>query len=141
MPEFWGRWNGNAIEPANDTEAEGLRYRFGDMIWCETKMPRNSEFNAKVRALSRVLFNNQDVIPDYDLFVTVLKMKANFYKTVVDEYGKLYYHPKSLKYSECSEEEAEELFNKWLDIGIKDYCPGSTREEIEENVMRILSFS
>lgn len=141
MPEFWGKWNGNAIEPAGDTEAEMLNYKLGDLIWCEAKKPRSSDFNRKVRALSRILFNNQDVIPDYDDFVTVLKMKAHFYRVVIDESGKVYYHVRSTKYSECSEEEFEDLFNKWIDIGLRDYCPGSTREEIQRSVEEIIAFA
>lgn len=103
-------------------------------------MPRNSKFNAKLRVLTRILFRNQDFYADYRQFVNYLKLEAGFVEVVVSMKGDVSYVPRSLRYDLCPEEDARELYSKLIDIGIRDFCPGSTQQEIDAKVEEILSF-
>ena len=65
MPNWMGKWTGTGVEPL-DFEADRLNYRFNDLIRITSRMPRNSDFNAKLRVLTHLMHDNQSFIQDYE---------------------------------------------------------------------------
>ena len=139
MPNWMGKWTGTGVEPL-DFEADRLNYRFNDLIRITSRMPRNSDFNAKLRVLTHLMHDNQSFIQDYDRFVDLLKIEAGFCYTIIDEYGRPHYIPKSLAFDICPEEQARWFYYRLIDIAVEKYSIGPDGDQVDALVDQYLGF-
>jgi hypothetical protein len=76
--------------------------------------PRNVAFHRKFFALLKLTYDNQEHFNNFDELRQWLIMKAGHYKRVVTPTGQMF-QPKSIAFSNMSEEEFEEVYSSVLD--------------------------
>ena len=83
------------------------------------RLPRNYEFHKKFFALLHLGFENQDNYGDFDDYRALITCRAGYYKEIKTDKG-VVYMPKSISFSKMDELEFEELYNKVINLLVKD---------------------
>lgn len=106
--------------PAYDSDHENSKkIHAGEMVSCEITRPRNIEFHKKFFALLNMGFDNQEFYDNFEDFRAVMILKAGFYHTIKTDKG-IVYMPKSISFAKMDELEFEELYDKMIDVLIKE---------------------
>jgi hypothetical protein len=131
-----------ALYPSLEVDEETLsKWPDGEILRTKTEKPRNGAFHRKFFALMQVVFENQSKYDTLTDLLTEIKLKTGFYKTHITTKGNLIYIPESISYAKMDEIEFDKFYQKAIDICLKHFCIGSTQEEIEKQVLIVLSFT
>lgn len=130
---------GNLIA-CNDSDREVLdKFKKGDVLKVDIKKPRNVQFHRKYFALLNIAFNNLpehliEYYPNFEVFRTILQLKAGYYTPVLTQKGTTIYLPKSISFASMDSLEFDELFNSVVDIIIDSILVGVDRDELLNEV-------
>jgi len=129
------------LAPSLPADEEKIsKWRVGDILRAKVNKPRNGKFHRKFFALLNVAFENQDKYEIFEDFRIEVALKCGNYREHVTTKGNLIYIPKSIAYSRMDEIKFNLLYYKAIDVILKDFCQGSTAEEINNRVMEVLNF-
>jgi hypothetical protein len=132
----------NTYFPSLPEDEEKLKFwHDGEILKITAIKPRNGKFHRKFFALLNIAFNNQDKYDNFEDFRCEIILRCGFYKEHVTVKGVLIYIPKSIAFSTMDELEFESLYQKAIDIILKYFCIGSTEDELNKQVERILMFT
>lgn len=126
----------SGLVPCYDSDYEALKkIKFGDEVVCEIKKPRNYDFHKKFYALLNLAFQNQDRYEQFEHLRYVYTLKAGFFEEIVTDKG-VVFKPKSISFAKMDDYEFSELYNRMVDVVIKEI--GATREMIETELINFL---
>ena len=127
--------------PSSDSDFEVCKkFVEGEVYRCEIKKPRNIKFHRKFFALLQYVFENQDKYDNIEDLRVEIELKAGNYIEHITTKGKMVYIPKSLKFERMDNVEFENLYNKAIDVILKHFICGDTKENIENQVNIILGY-
>jgi hypothetical protein len=130
------------LQPADDEAAKCIkRFAQGDTFECEIKKPRNYEFHKKAFALFTLVFDNQERYDTLEDLLVEFKLRTGHYKEHITARGVMVYVPKSISFAQMEECDFQEFYSKAINVALKYFIPGSTREEIDRAVNEVLSFA
>ena len=130
------------FEPDSDLDKERCsKIGFGNIVQAEIKQPRNIQFHRKYFALLNLAFQNQDKYEVFEDFRIEVQLKCGHYQEHITTKGQIVYVPKSVSFSSMDELQFGVLYEKAIDIILKHFLMGSTKEEIDKQVLQILDFS
>jgi len=128
--------------PVSDDDFEKCkRFKDGIVYRAEIKLPRNIKLHRKFFALLKYVFANQDIYDNMEDLRVEIELKCGSYTEHLTTKGKLIYNPKSISFENMDEVEFGELYNKAVDVILKEFIIGDTKENIEAQVQEILAFA
>jgi hypothetical protein len=117
----------------------------------EFQRPRNPLFHAKFFALLNVLYEiwepeevvygSVPAVKNFDRFRHDMIIASGYYDVVINLKGEARAEPKSMSFSSMDEDEFEKLYSKIIDIGLGHIAKHYTKEDLDEQVDRILGFA
>jgi len=126
----------SGLVPCYDSDYELLKkIKFGDEVTCEIKKPRNYMFHKKLMALLNIAYQNQDRYEHFEHLRYVYTLKAGFFEEIVTDKG-VVFKPKSISFAKMDDIEFSELYNRMIDVVIKEI--GATREMIESELLNFM---
>ena len=130
------------LVPVDDQAAKCIkRFGQGEIVKCEIKKPRNYEFHKKAFALFTLVFDNQERYDTLEDLLVEFKLRTGHYKEHITARGVMVYVPKSISFAQMEECDFQEFYSKAINVALKYFIPGSTREEIDRAVNEVLSFA
>ena len=116
------------------------KWKFGSVLECEVKKPRNGQFHRKFFALMNVVYMNQDRYDILDDLLVEIKLKTGHYHEHITMKGEVIYMPKSISLAKMDEFEFSEFYSKTIDVVLNNFMP-VTPEELDGMVKDVMSFS
>ncbi len=108
-----------AYVPYTDQDKESLgRVKFGEVIRCDFKRPRNPGHHRKAFALLNAMFENQDMTENFDQFYDWVKAKAGLFEPVFGVEG--FFKLKSLSYSSMGQEDFDKVYQKIITVAVEE---------------------
>ena len=149
---------GYALMPAHESDLEAIKkLPVGQPLRVKITKMRNVQFHRKIMALITLLFDywepDDSNIPAYlsvrgiepqknwDRFRKDLIIAAGFYDATFRLNGDVRVEAKSMAFDRLTEEEAEELFNKIIDIGLNMVSKNYTEEQLRTATEQIMGFT
>lgn len=142
------------LVPMDDSEAEKLaKFKSGTVIRCEVREMRNGAFFKKWWALAKLAFDmavermqpteykGAQVLPSFDRFRKDLTIMAGYFDPVFNAKGELRLEPKSLRWSEMSEEEFEKLYSATIDCILQKILPHVKPAELDRAIRLTMGFA
>ena len=112
--------NDGVFIPAYNSDHEtAKKIHSGEMLSCEITRPRNIEFHKKFFALLNMGFANQEQYDIFEHYRAVMTMKAGFFEEIKTDKGMVYL-PKSISFAKMDELVFQELYDKMIDVLIKE---------------------
>ena len=131
---------GSLIPSLPDDEQKLSKWKFGDVLQCEVKKPRNVLFHRKFFALINVVFTNQDKYTNQEDLLTEIKLKTGHYKEHITTKGNVVYLPKSISFAQMDEMEFSMFYSKTIDVVLKNFMPVE-ETELNRMVDEVLGFA
>jgi hypothetical protein len=133
---------GGALVPAFDSDSEVIaKWRQGDIVIAEVRRPRNGKFHAKFFALLDTAFHAQDRFPTLDSLRFYVTVKSGYFDSIETKRGVMIV-PKSISFAAMGEDEFSELYDKAIDVLIKDVLPDKwTGDELKDRVDMLAEFA
>jgi len=129
------------LAPADDEATEALKkYKVGAVVSAEIKKPRNYEFHKKAFALFQLIYENQEKYETMKDLLTEIKLRCGWYEEHVSMNGVVIYVPKSISFASMDDLEFSTFYDRAINVALKYFLVGSTKEEIDSWVNTILSF-
>ena len=130
-----------SLKPADDEATEALKkYKIGTVVSCEIKKPRNYAFHKKAFDLFSLIYENQDKYENMADLLTEIKLRTGHYQEHLTLKGVVIYVPKSISFAKMDDLEFSTFYDRAVNVALKYFLVGSTKEEIELWVNTILSF-
>ena len=107
---------------------EKRKLKLGEDYEVTIKRPRNIRFHKLFFALLNIGYENTQLDMPFDTYRKYAVMKAGFVRTYATPSG-AYFEPESIAFSNMDEDTFREVYDRVLDVIIKDI--GATREDIE----------
>lgn len=129
--------------PKYDSDGdEKHRLKVGEDVLVEIKRPRNYEFHKKFFALIRLTFDNLperlhhmlNVWSEEDMLVCI-KLDLGLATTIYHG-GRECIKLGSISFAAMDNDEFERFYNRALDLILRKYLRGTTREQIAEEIQR-----
>jgi len=131
----------NHLVPSSDTDYERIKnLKSGEIYRAEIHKPRNIRFHRKFFALLQYTLDSQEQYQNLEDLRIEIELKCGNYNEHITTKGKIVYIPKSIAFDKMDELTFEELYNKAIDVVLKDFIVGDTEENINEQVNRIMGF-
>jgi hypothetical protein len=146
------RAHDGTLIPVDDIGAEQLaELKQGQMYKAVLSQPRNILFHRKAFALLKVIFEAWDV-PDrqhkgqpvkknMDSLREDLTILAGFYDTEFKFDGTLRLKASSWSFAAMGQEEYEQLYSAIIDVALSKILTGYTKDDIDSQVDKLLSFA
>lgn len=132
------------LHPFTEVDEEIIDAMTNGFYDCELKRPRNAKYHRKFFGMLKFVYMSQEAIQDFDEFRDELLIKAGYCSTfymVVQGENITVKKPRSISFSSCDQIQFEVLYNKVVDVILADYIHGESKEEFENKVMAILSYT
>ncbi len=118
---------GGIMSPASDIEAERMkRFKTGELFEIDIKNSRNADFHRKVFSFFNFCFehwqDDREFLSheaQFDRFRKELTIIAGYYNKVFTLSGELRLEPKSLSYSQMTQEDFEQFFHALISASMK----------------------
>lgn len=131
----------NCFAPASETDNEAAKkFKEGDIYATKIWKKRNIKFHRKFFALIDEMFDMQEKYQEKKDFLVEIKLKCGHYEEHLTEKGNIIYVPKSISFEKMDEVEFEKLYNKAIDVGIRDYATGENAEELDFRINQLLGY-
>lgn len=114
---------------------EKRKLKLGETYEVEIKRPRNVKFHRKFFALINEGWSNTETDMPIDVYRKWVTMRAGYYVVYHTPKGQLY-EPTSISFANMDEDEFSEVYNRVLDVIIKDL--GVTAEDMNHQIMSFL---
>jgi len=116
MKVYLVKQGNNSFLPSHDSDYESCKkIKVGSTVSCEIKQPRNIGFHRKFFALINLVFENQEYYENIDHLRKELTKASGYYETYVNHKGVLCYEAKSISFSSMSQEDFDDLYQRFLD--------------------------
>jgi len=122
---------GNFVPAYNSGYEKAKRFKSGETVLADIKRPRNIGFHRKFFALLNMGFENREQYDNFEDYRAVHVMKAGYYKTIETDKGVIYL-PKSISFAKMDDLEFQELYNRMIDVLIKEL--GLDQAQIEQEL-------
>lgn len=133
MKVFLVKQGNGSFLPSHDSDYQSLKkVKVGATVSCNITQPRNVGFHRKFFALINLVFENQEFYDNIDYLRKELTKKAGYYDTYTNHKGVLCYEPKSISFASMSQEDFEDLYQRFLDA-VEDVFKFDS-ELIKENI-------
>lgn len=137
-----------ALTPAHQTDEEALKgLPTGQPLRVKITRMRNVQFLRKYFALLNYLYDiwepdeaNQVGEKNFSRFRSDMTILAGFYESYIRIDGSTRIEPRSISFSNMSEDDFTELYNKTIDAGVKYVAKNYTGDELAAVVSHILEF-
>ena len=113
--------------------------------------PRNYKFLQKFMVLMQYSFDNWEpdqvtykgeiVAKEFNRFRKDITIMAGHHYTTFDFNGNVHLHAKSIAFGSMEEEDFEKLYSAVIDVILKKVLTNYSREDLDEVVRNILSFT
>jgi len=110
---------GQFVPAYNSGYEKAKRFKPGETVLADITKPRNLGFHRKFFALLNMGFENQEKYDNFEDYRAVFIMKAGYYKMIETDRGVVYL-PKSISFGSMDEVEFQELYNRMIDVLIKE---------------------
>lgn len=102
----------SSLVPADEQAKESIAHiAQGECVAVRIRRPRNVGHHRKFFSLLQLVFENQEVYPTLDHFLTAVKIAAGWYEDVpITVAGKLVYIPKSISFERMDQGEFERFY-------------------------------
>jgi hypothetical protein len=122
---------------------EKKKLKLNEYYEVEIKKARNIEFHKKYFALIKLAWLNlpeqyDELYPHLDNFRKAVQIMAGFYDTYYLLDGTQIIDSKSIAFDSMDELEFKEVYNRVLDVIIKNILPLNTEQEIEQEIFNFL---
>ena len=111
--------NGQFTPAYNSGYEKAKRFKPGETVLADITKPRNLGFHRKFFALLNMGFENQEKYDNFEDYRAVHVMKAGYYKMIETDKGMVYL-PKSISFGSMDNLEFQELYNRMIDVLIKE---------------------
>lgn len=150
------RQPGGGLMPATDEDADALRkIKAGEAVRVDVKKIRNYKFLQKWFTLARYAFDiwsenvppkeykGQVVRPSFDRFRKDLIILTGSYEATYNARGEVRLEPKSISFSNMSEDEFEQLYSDTIDVILHKILGGSgmTESQLRQHVDNVLAYT
>ena len=124
------------LRPVDREGEEALaKIKNGQQVMVEVKQPRNPDHHRKFFALLNTVYENTEKFPSVDALLSVVKLMVGHCDTIISGKGEAFHHPKSINFASMGQTEFNEFYDKSLDAICERIMPGTTREELENEVL------
>ena len=138
MKLFFFKSQGGVLIPADSECIDNMqKVKNGDTIMVEYKPKRNYQFHKKAFALLNLVLQNQNRYTNINDLLVEFKLKAGHYQEHLTTKGKIIYIPKSISFAEMDELEFGEIYNKFIDIALRDFVTMS-KEDLEKQIINFM---
>lgn len=138
MKLFFIKSQGGVLIPADSECIDNMqKVKNGDTIMVEYKPKRNYQFHKKAFALLNLVLQNQDKYNNLTDLLTEFKLKAGHYQEHISLKKGIIYIPKSISFAEMDELEFGEIYNKFIDIALRDFVTMS-KEDLEKQIINFM---
>lgn len=134
-------WNNHLVPDMEQDEERVGKIKVGEIVQAEITRPRNIQFHRKFFVLLNIVFDNQDIYDTRKALRTEIILKAGYYVEHVTTKGELIYIPDSLSFAKMDEIIFNEFYQKAIDVVLKYFISGLTKEAIDQQVLQVLDFS
>ncbi len=144
---FLKKISSGALTPVSENDADKLKkFKSGGVFKCVISKPRNYRFLKKYFALLNHAYDcfepdNEVGEKNFEQFRADIIILSGFYDRVVRVDNSTRYVPKSISFGSMSAEQFEELYSKTVDTILKHVLKNYTRDDIDNVVEEILSFT
>lgn len=128
---------GILIPDCEETEKAMQKVKNGETILIEYKKSRNVGFHKRAFALLNLVLQNQDKYNNLTDLLTEFKLKAGHYQEHISLKKGVIYIPKSISFAEMDELEFGEIYNKFIDIALRDFVTMS-KEDLEKQIINFM---
>lgn len=136
MKEAFVKRKLSSLVPIDGISEEAIRQiPSGEIVRIKWSRARNPQFHRKYFALLKASFELQDHFDNIETFRFWLTLKSGYFDAIVTPNGKTIFKPKSISFASMGQDEFEELYQRTIDVIIKEF--GVTREDVE----RVLDFA
>lgn len=127
----------NGLVPLYSSDLDEKRkLKIGETYEVEIKHPRNYQFHKKFFALLNIGWENTpEVDMPFETYRRWVTMRAGFYKVYHTPKGELY-EPQSIAFSAMDEDSFEEVYNRVLDVILKD--TGADKPDVEAMLVEFM---
>lgn len=130
---------GGVLMPADEEAIEALtKIKNGDSVLIEYKRNRNPKFHRKMFALLKLIFENQSVYETQEELRREMMLKAGRYSKHFTTKGVTLYIPDSMSFDSMDQDEFEELYKAFIDIGLQHFLTNMDREQIERELLNFM---
>lgn len=123
----------NSFKVAHESDYEKLKkIKIGKTVLCKITQKRNIKFHNKFFALINLVYQNQEHYNNIDHLRKDLIINAGFYAERTTFDGQIIQDAKSISFSKMNQEEFNELYNRVIDVIVKEF--GFEKELIIDNI-------
>lgn len=126
----------SSLVPADDAAKEAIAsLAQGECIAVKIRRPRNIGHHRKFFSLMQLVFENQELYPTLDHFLTAVKVAAGWYEDApITVSGKLVYIPKSISFARMDQGEFERFYGQAI-AAICRLLPQFKAEDLRDAVL------
>lgn len=129
---------GGVLIPADAECIENMqKVKNNETIMIEYKPKRNIFFHRRAFALLNLVLANQNRYTNINDLLVEFKLKAGHYQHHLTTKGKIIYIPKSISFAEMDELEFSDIYNKFIDIALRDFVSIS-KEDLEQQIINFM---
>ncbi len=133
----------SGLQAVDDADKELLaKVNVGTWVTCEIKQARNIQFHRKFFALAKLVYENLPENIHYanqDQFLVALKVALGHCDTVICKDGSTAYIPSSISFASMDDLAFSDFYDKAVRIVVKYFLPGVTSQELENEVLDLIS--
>ena len=130
--------SGGVLLPADEECIEKMqKVKNGETIIVDYKPKRNYLLHKKAFALLNLVLQNQDKYNNIEDLLVEFKLKAGHYQEHITQKKGIIYIPKSIAFSEMDNLEFEAIYNKFIDIALRDFV-NMSKEDLEKQIINFM---
>jgi len=123
------------LEPDDEAKKKLKKIANNDSFLMEYKPKRNYQFHKKMFAMLKVVYQNQDKYSNMEDLRTELKLKCGWYSEHITQKQGIIYIPKSMDFSTMDAIEFEDIYQKFIDVALRDFVSVSN-EQLQMEIVR-----
>lgn len=123
------------VEPSDKAREKLKNIKNDEVFLIDFKPKRNVLFHRKMFAMLKVVFLNQDKYSNMEHLRTELKLKSGWYNEHISQKQGIIYIPKSMDFSSMDAIQFEDIYQKFIDIALRDFV-SVTNEELQVEIVR-----
>ena len=108
-------------------------------VMAEVTRPRNLGHHKKFFALLKLVYENQETYETMDALLIAFKVALGHYYPVTLKGGQVACIPKSISFAKLDQIAFEAFWDKACNLVVTKFLPGVEREELEAQVMELVS--
>ena len=152
MKGYFKKMPGGVLVPDNDETREWLEgVKLGGYVKAELTRPRNYKYLQKFILLVKVGFeyweppkiDSKYGTPEknFERFREMVTIQAGYYHVVMNLDGTARLQADSISFANMNEEDFNKLFSNVVDVLLKKVCTNQSKEDINNHVNTLLSFT